>query len=231
MNKAIEAIKNGQKVTTEELFKMVNMYDMTHLDLMSNGQAVLSMQVNKFEAYRNMFEFSQNCTADHNKCVINQDEIISSDAEWDEKADALFITCQLKNKMKLHLMILFPNECFKETASDEFYETDVYDIQEFLDEVIHEKSEWYIFMARITDVFGFDFKMHNPFRTYVNTLDEDWKLHISDDSNIFEVPVTDDSVNLFYKKETDSTKEIIVKPYGQSFMEIKMLFFKRHEQA
>lgn len=231
MNKTVEAIKNGQLVTTEELFEVVNMYDMTHLDLMSDGQAVLSMQVNKFEAYRNVFEFSQDCTADHNKYVIDKDEIISSDAEWNEKADALFITCQLKNKMELRMMILFPNTSFKETESDGFCETDVYDIQEFLDDVIHEKSEWYIIMVKITDAFGLDFKMHNPFRTYVNILDEDWKLHISDDSNTFEVPVTDDSVNLFYKKETDSSKEIIVKPYGQSFMEIKMLFFKKHEQA
>lgn len=230
MNKTIEAIKNGQEVATEELFGVVNVYDMTHLDLMSDGQVVLSMQVNKFETYKDVFEFSQDCMANHCKYIIKKDEIISNDVEWNEKADALFITCQLKNEMKLQMMILFPNESFKETASDEFYETDIYDIQEFLDEVIHEKSEWYIIMARITDVFGVDFKMHNPFRTYVNTLDEDWKLHISDDNNNFEVPVTDDSGNYFYMKETDSTKEIIVKPYGQPFMEIKMLFFKRHEQ-
>lgn len=127
-------------------------------------------------------------------------------------------------------MILFPNESFKETESDEFFEIDMYTIQEFLDDVIHEKDEWYIIMARITDVFGFDFKMRNPFRTYVDTLG-DWKLHISDDINTFEVPVVDDSVNLFYMRETDSTKEIIIKPYGQPFMEIKMLFFKRNEQA
>ena len=101
-----------------------------------------------------------------------------------------------------------------------------------MEDVIHEKNGYYCILARITDVFGFDFKMRNPIRTYINTLDDsDWKLHISDDANTFEVPVVDDSVNLLYMKETDNSKEIIVKPYGQPFMEIKMLFFKRHEQA
>lgn len=229
MNKTIEAIKNGQKVATEKLFEVVNMYDITHLSLMKGNQAIWAMQVNKFQKYKDMFEFSQDCATDNNKYLLNKDEIISSDIEWNEKADALFITCILKNDMKLQMMILFPYKSFKETESDGFYETDVYSIQEFLDDVIHEKNEWYIIMTRITDVFGFDLKMRNPFRTYVDTL-EDWKLHISDDVNTLEVPVNDDSCNFFYMKETDSTKEIIVKPYGQSFMGIKMLFFKRHEQ-
>lgn len=229
MNKTVEAIKNGETVTTEELFELVNMYEMTHLSLMDCGQVILAMQVNRFETYKDVFEFSQECTADHNKYVIRKDDVISSDVEWNEKADAIWISAHLKNGLKLQMMILFPNESFKETASDEFFETDVYEIKEFLDDVIHKKNEWYIIMARITDVFGFDLKMRNPFRTYVNTLG-DWKLHISDDINTFEVPITDDSVNLIYMKETEQSKEIIIKPYSQPFMEIHMLFFKRHEQ-
>lgn len=41
MNKTIEAIKNGQKVAIEELFDVVNMYDITHLDLMNDGKTVV----------------------------------------------------------------------------------------------------------------------------------------------------------------------------------------------
>ena len=230
MNKTVEAIRNGQTVGTEELFELVNLYELTHLSLMDGGQDIMSMQVNKFETYKDVFEFSQECTADHNKYVIKKSDVVSSGAEWNEKADAIWISSHLKNGLKLQMMILFPNESIKETASDEFFETDVYTIQEFLDDVIHEKNEWYIIIARVTDLFGIDLKMRNPFRTYVNTLGDDWKLHISDDANTFELPITDDSVNLLYMKETDSSKEIIVKPYGQPFMEIKMLFFKRHEQ-
>ena len=115
-----------------------------------------------------------------------------------------------------------------EIGTDGSYETDMYSLQEFLDDAIHDKNEYYCVLARITDVFGFDLKIRNPICTYINTLDG-LALHISDDMNTFEVPVFDDSVNLFYMKETDSSKEIIVKPYGQPFMEIRMLFFKKHE--
>ena len=54
--------------------------------------------------------------------------------------------------------------------------------------------------------------------------------YIGDDFTTLEVPVVDDCVNLFYMKETEHSKEIIVKPYGQPFMEIKMLFFKKHNK-
>jgi len=71
--------------------------------------------------------------------------------------------------------------------------------------------------------------MRNCIRTYVNTLDDsDWKLHISDDFTSFEVPVTDDSINEIYVKDNAESRSIIVKPYNQPFMEIDMLFFKKH---
>jgi hypothetical protein len=54
------------------------------------------------------------------------------------------------------------------------------------------------------------------------------RLHISCDTSSYDVPVVDDSVNEFYVKDTDdSTRKIIVKPYGQPFMEISLLFFKK----
>ena len=57
----------------------------------------------------------------------------------------------------------------------------------------------------------------------------DWKLHISDDFSVLEVPITDDLVNEFYVKDNEETgvKAIVVKPFGQPFMEISMLFFKK----
>ena len=124
-------------------------------------------------------------------------------------------------------MVINMSESETEIESDGFYETDVYEMQEFLDDVIHEKNGYYCILARITDAFGFELKIRNPIRTYINTL-EGMALHISDDANTFEVPVFDDSVNLIYMKKTDSSKEIIVKVYGQPFMEIRMLFFKKH---
>lgn len=230
MNKTVEAIKNGNKVTAEELFNVVNGYVLTTLSLRTQDKdSIMSMQVNQFENFHGDYKFSQQCTGFNSVMyLLKADDLVMVDSQYNSKADALYITCELKNGMELWLMIV--NVAGSETAveTEEFYETDVYSLQEFLDDTIHEKNEYYCILARITDVFGFDLKIRNPIRTYINALDG-LALHISDNMNTFEVPVFDDSVNLIYMKETDSSKEIIVKPYGQPFMEISMLFFKKHE--
>lgn len=233
MNKTIKTIKAGNKVTTEELFEVVNAYVLTTLSLRTPDRqsVMLSMEVNQFEKVHGDYMFSQKCTGFESVMyLLKGEDLISVEGEYSKEADAFYVTCKLKNDMELLLMIVNISGSEEEIESNGFCESDVYEIKEFLDDVIHEKNEWYIMLARITDVFGFDLKMNNPFRTYVNTLDDsDWKLHIGNDFSTIEVPITDDSVNLLYMKESDSTKEIIVKPFGQPFMEIKLLFFKRNK--
>jgi hypothetical protein len=231
MNKTVEAIKKGQKVSTEELFEVVNAYVLTTLSLrIPDKDSIISMQVNKFEKFHEYYKFSQQCTGFNAAMyMLEADDLVSATGEYNQKADVLYITCKLKNSTELWLTVINVSGSEAETETEGFYEADVYEVQDFLDDVIHEKNDYYCILARITDVFGFDLKLRNPIRTYINTLDG-LALHISDDLNTFEVPVFDDSVNLFYMKETDSSKEIIVKPYGQPFMEIRMLFFKKHEQ-
>jgi hypothetical protein len=233
MNKTIEAVKNGQKVATDELFEVVNAYVLTTLKLSTkDNDDVISMQVNQFERLHDDYKFSQKCTGYNSAMyILKKDDCVSVVAEYNDKADALYITCKLKNSMELSLYVINVMNSEEDIESEGFYETDVYTIHDFLNEVIHEENEYYCSFARITDVFGLDLKMHNPFRTFVDTLDDsDWKLRISDDFSTVEVPVVDDGVNLFYMEETDYSKEIIVKPYGQPFMEIRMLFFKKHEE-
>lgn len=231
MNKTVEAVKKGQKVTTiEELFEVVNDYVLTTLSLRTpNKDSIMSMQVNQYERFHGEHKFSQQCHGYNDAMyMVKADDLVSVYGEYNQKADTFYVICKLKNDMELLLMIINVSESESEIETDGFYETDVYGIQNFLDDVIHEKNEYYCILARITDVFGFDLKLRNPIRTYINTLDG-LALHISDDANTFEVPVFDDSINLFYMKETDHSKEIIIKPYGQPFMEIRMLFFQKHE--
>lgn len=232
MSKTVEAIKKGQNVTTEELLEVVNAYALTTLSVRaseSEHETIMSMQVNQFEKLHGDYKFSQKCHGYNDAMyMIRANDLVSVDDEYNQKADALYITCKLKNGMELWLVIVNVSGSETEIDSDGFHETDVYEMQEFLDDVIHDRNQYYCIMARITDVFGFDLKIRNPIRTYINTLGG-LALHISDDENTFEVPVFDDSINLIYMKETDSSKEIIVKPYGQPFMEIRMLFFKKHE--
>lgn len=230
MNTTVETIKKGQKVATEELFEVVNAYQLTTLSLKTpDKDSIISMQVNQFEKFHDDYKFSQQCTGFNSVMyTLKAGDLLSAHGEYNQEADSLYISCELKNGMELCLVIVNVSKSENEIGTDGFYEMDVYSFQEFLDDVIHEKNEYYCILARITDVFGFDLKIRNPIRTYINNLDG-LALHISDDMNTFEVPVFDDSINLIYMKEIDSSKEIIVKPYGQPFMEIRMMFFQKHE--
>ena len=231
MNKIVKGVKTEQKIETSELINAVNDFCLTRLRLRNeDGKNIMSMQVNVCEEHADEYEFLQSCTMfDDVAYHLKKDDIDFVTSEYNAKVDTLYITCNLKNGMSLLLMII--NTVDSEIETKDYDEMDVYELKEFLDDAIHEKNEYYCVVARITDVFGFDLKMHNPARTYINTLDDsDWKLHISDDFTEFEVPVTDDSINEIYVKDDSGSRNIIVKPFNQSFMEISMLFFKRRNQ-
>lgn len=154
----------------------------------SDGDSVVSMQVNKCEDRKDEYEFSQTCIGfDDVAYHLKKNDIISAEGEYNTDVDTLYITCKLKNSLTVSLMII--NVSGSENRTDEYDEMDVYQLNDFLEDVLHEKNEYYCVFTRITDVFGFDLKMRNCIRTYINTLDDsDWKLHISDDFTSFEVP-------------------------------------------
>ena len=229
MNKIVEAVKEGREIETKDLFSVVNDFCLTRIRVTtSDGDIVMSMQVNNCKDRKNEYEFSQSCTGfDDVTYHLKKDDIINTKSEYNANADIFYITCELKNELTVVFMII--NVSGSENDTDEYGEMDVYELNDFLEDALHEKNEYYCVLTRITDAFGFDLKMRNCIRTYVNTLDDsDWKLHISDDFTTFEVPVTDDSINEIYVKDSESSRSIIVKPYNQPFMEIAMLFFKRH---
>ena len=231
MNKIVEAVVKGQEVDKKELFNSVNDFELTRLRVSTeDGQTIMSMQVNSCKEYKDAYEFSQSCTM-FNDVVYNlkKDSIEAIESEYNAEVDTLYITCKLKNGQSLTLMVINTDE----VLTKDYDEMDVYQLKYFLEAVIHEKNEYYCACARISDLFGFDIKMRNTFRTYINTLDEDdWKLHISDDFTELEISVTDDSINEFYVKDNKESgaKEIIVKPFNQPYMEITMLFLKKHSK-
>lgn len=232
MNKIIKAVKEGREIETKDLFDVVNNFCLTRIRVSTpDGDNIMSMQVNMCEEHIDEFEFSQSCTMfDDVAYHLKKDNIYKVTSEYNAVADTLYITCELKNGLTLLLMII--NTTGSENDVKDYDEMDVYELKDFLEDVIDEKNGYYCVLTRITDVFGFDLKMHNPVRTYINTLDEDdWKLHISDNFTEFEVPITDDSINEIYVKddEKSESKSIIVKPFNQPFTEINMLFFRKHE--
>lgn len=180
MNKIVEAVVKGQEVDKKELFNSVNDFELTRLRVSTeDGQTIMSMQVNSCKEYKDAYEFSQSCTM-FNDVVYNlkKDSIEAIESEYNAEVDTLYITFKLKNGQSLTLMVINTDE----VLTKDYDEMDVYQLKDFLEAVIHEKNEYYCACARISDLFGFDIKMRNTFRTYINTLDEDdWKLHISDD--------------------------------------------------
>lgn len=227
MNKTITAVKNGQSVTTAELFDTVNNLEITQLNIRTaDGNTIMAMQVNRCEEVDETYEFSQSCKG-YNASVykLNKSDISDIQAEYCDEADAFYVTCKLKTGMELWLLVV--NASGMDSQLSDFREMDVHELHDFLEETVSMKGEYYCISARITDVFGVDAKLY-PKSVYINDLDDDWKLHISCDTSSFDVPVVDDSVNEFYVKDTDaSTRKIIVKPCGQPFMEISLLFFKK----
>lgn len=227
-NTTFEAIRNGQKVATEDLFGLINVYNFTDLIIQDeNNVAVVKVQVDKFTAYENDYEFSQ-LSSDSGVCVKESD-IISIESEYPEGIDTLFIKCQMSDGKKLRLAIPHILTNFKSTEYDNnFYEIDLEDLQNLLENTLGDNAEYHCGFARFNNSNGMSIKITSPERTYIDTLDDSaWKLHVSDWSTVLEVPVTDDDYNTFYRKDDGDTVTIMVKPLGQPFAEIRMIFVKR----
>lgn len=224
--KMIRAIEGNVDITNEAWYEIVNYYSITQLILRSHaGRTIFAIPINQCEETADTYEFSQSCTG-YNEAMysLKKSDLVSVSAEYCEAANSLIMKCELNSGVELCLFVV--NESFMGKQLSDFREMDIYNLHDFMEEVINNENEFCCVSVRVTDIYGLDIKL-NPKRVYVNTLDDDWKLHISDDFNSFEVPITDDSINEFYIKDNETAKEIIVKPYGQSFMEISLLFFKK----
>lgn len=224
--KMIRAIEGNVDITNEAWYEIVNYYSITQFILRSHaGRTIFAIPINQCEETADTYEFSQSCTG-YNAAMysLKKSDLVSVSAEYCEAANSLIMKCELNSGVELCLFVV--NESFMGKQLSDFREMDIYNLHDFMEEVINNENEFCCVSVRVTDIYGLDIKL-NPKRVYVNTLDDDWKLHISDDFNSFEVPITDDSINEFYIKDNETAKEIIVKPYGQSFMEISLLFFKK----
>ena len=224
--KMIRAIEGNVDITNEAWYEIVNYYSITQLILRSHaGRTIFAIPINQCEETADTYEFSQSCTG-YNAAMysLKKSDLVSVSAEYCEAANSLIMKCELNSGVELCLFVV--NESFMGKQLSDFREMDIYNLHDFMEEVINNENEFCCVSVRVTDIYGLDIKL-NPKRVYVNTLDDDWKLHISDDFNSFEVPITDDSINEFYIKDNETAKEIIVKPYGQSFMENSLFFFKK----
>ena len=86
-------------------------------------------------------------------------------------------------------------------------------------------------MAKVTDNFGLSMKLNNVQRAYVNEHEEGFTLYIGDDFTEIKLPLVDDSVNGIYRKKSGSMEEWLIKPYGQPFMEIRLVVFENESKS
>lgn len=78
-NKTAEAVKNGSNPATQELFELVNAYDIAMLSIQDkNHKTMTEMDVNHFASYNTEFEFGQLNT--DTKCIVYQNDILSAES-------------------------------------------------------------------------------------------------------------------------------------------------------
>ena len=220
MNKVMnEATGNTGARTPEQIFEVVNNYALTTLNLRKDEEEVMVMQINQYESTPTGHEFFQTCQMNGASFALNEENLVAIKSEYNKEADFLHITCKLLDGMELNLMILNVEDNKNEFAEDGWKEIDVYDLKGFLEET----KGYYRVLVRVTNVFGLNIRIENPAPIYI---DEELILNIGirEESDSLSLPLCDDSVNLFYVKESDCSKEVIIKPFGQPFLEIKMLF-------
>ena len=226
-NKTVEAIKYGSNPTTQELFELVNAYDITMLSIQDrNHKTILEMDVNHFDSYKTEYEFGQLNT--DTKCLINQSDILSTESAWLQEEDMIHTKCCLSDGGFMNLVIFHASKGLKCIASQNYYEIGLYELNELLQKTFGDKPEYTCSIVKVKNKFGFHMRMVYPKHTFVDMEDDDTngQLSIEDDINYLKIAIMDDACNQFYQKDNDESVEIVIMPYSEPFMEIRMVFEK-----
>lgn len=226
-NKTIEAVKNGSNPTTQELFELVNAYEITMLSIQDkNHKTMTEMDVNHFDSYKTELKFEQLNT--DTKCIVYQNDILSTESTWLESEDMIHIKCCLSDGGYMNLVIFHASKGQKRTASEDYYEIGLYELNELLQKTSGDKPEYSCSIVKVKNKSGFNMRMVYPKQTFVDMENDDTngELSIEDDVNFLKIAVTDDSCNQFYQKDHDESVEIVIMSYSEPFMEIKLVFEK-----
>ncbi len=219
MRTKIEAVLNNKDAKAQDYFELVNIYEFSQVTLQRDGKDVISMDINEVEAYPGCFEFREKCISTH--YTVEESNIASVTGRMLDDMDTFLIEADLKDGSKLAVIIYHVDTNEKREVSESYYESDVFSLMDYLNEEDHK-----VIMAIIHDSFGLEIKMNSVRNCTLTETEEAFEMQI--DTMTF--PLMDDSCNEIYIKEGSVTDTILIRPYGQPFLEISILVSKENSK-
>ena len=220
MRTRIEAVLNNKDAKAQDYFDLVNIYEFSQVTLQRDGESILSMDINEVNTQADKtFDFREKCTS--TRFTVEESNIVSITGRMLDNEDTFLIEADLKDGSKLAVIIYHVDTNEKREVSESYYESDVFSLMDYLNEEDHK-----VMMAIIHDSFGLEIKMNSVRNCTLTETEEAFEMQI--DTMTF--PLMDDSCNEIYIKEGSVTDIILIRPYGQPFLEISILVSKENSK-
>lgn len=228
MRTRIEAVLNNNDAKAQDYFELVNIYEYSQVTLHRDGNSILSMDINEVNTWSNnvtrnsmdkAFDFREKCKS--TRLTIEEKDIVSVTGRMLDGMDTFLIEADLKDDSKLTVVIYHVDTNEKREVSESYYESDVFSLMDYLNEEDHK-----VMMAIIHDSYGLEIKMNSVRNCTLTETEEAFEMLI--DTMTF--PLMDDSCNGIYIKEGNITDTILIRPYGQPFLEISILVSKENSK-
>lgn len=222
MRTRIEAVLNNKDAKAQDYFELVNIYEFSQVTLQRDGESILSMNINEVNTWADKtFDFREKCTS--TRFTVEESNIVSVTGRMLDNEDTFLIEADLKDGSKLAVIIYHVDTNEKREVSESYYESDVFSLMDYLNEEDHK-----VMMAIIHDSFGLEIKMNSVRNCTLTETEEAFEMQI--DTMTFSIMVMDDSCDEIYIKEGSVTDTILIRPYGQPFLEISILVSKENSK-
>jgi len=220
MRTKIEAVLNNKDAKAQDYFELVNLYEFSQVTLQRDGESILSMDINEVNTWADKtFDFREKCTS--TRFTVEESNIVSITGRMLDNEGTFLIEADLKDSSKLAVIIYHVDTNEKREVSESYYESDVFSLMDYLNEEDHK-----VMMAIIHDSFGLEIKMNSVRNCTLTETEEAFEMQIE----TMTFPLMDDSYNEIYIKEGSVTDTILIRPYGQPFLEISILVSKENSK-
>lgn len=218
MNKRIEAVLNNKESKATDYFELVNVFCSSTLYLQKEDKkTAVSMEINEFKNFKKEFEFLQKCT--NTNFTINEKDIKSVSGKMQEGTDMFFITVEMVDGATIYISIPYTDTNTKTEVYEHYEETDVFWLKEYFENEKHNPR-----ILIIEDMFGLVTRFDTIDK--ISLIEDEYSkytLQILHEDVEVNFPLVDDACNDIYIKQNGFGDTILIRPYGQPFMEIKII--------